>query len=158
MKIKTNKNLAKLTPKKFILNHLIPFILRDAGHGFAMDSWKEPAPKEDGGKEYSFDDIYRRAPACGTVACIGGSIQCLTGLRLNADRKMAHLLGITPDEVEGLFYSWMEYEDGWPKKFAERFTQAETPYQKARVACALLRQIALKGSKVFDYKREQENN
>lgn len=156
MKIEKNKNLTKLTPKKFILNHLIPFILRDAGHGFAMETWKEYAPKEDGGKEYNYDWIQRRAPACGTVACIGGSIQCLTGIK--GIRTSARLLGITPEEANGLFYDWDKYSDGWPQQFSEQFEKAKTPYTKARVACALLREIALKGSKVFDYKKEQEND
>src|SRR5574340_962904 len=113
MQIKKNKRLLRMKPKTFILNYLIPFIMRDAGNGFVMDTWKRKAPKECGGKEYVYDGIERRAPACGTVACIGGSIQCLTGLNFRfAPNKTAKLLGITRDEAYGLFFDWGNLEGG----------------------------------------------
>lgn len=150
MKIKANKNLRKLSPKKFILDHLIPFILRDAGRGFAMDTW-ETKLDEDSEVFDGLDNIWnRKAPACGTAACIGGSIQCLTGLkggnRLLSHGGMAKLLGIKRHQATGLFYDWGPNEGGWPEKYATRFDEANTPYKKARVACSLLRQIAKKGS------------
>lgn len=151
MKIKANKNLTKLSPKKFILKHLIPFILRDAGRGFAMDTWRTHIP--DLGEPLYYDDVKRNAPACGTVACIGGSIQCLTGLDPRTSHtKVAKLLGVTKDQAHGLFFDWAVGEigkNGWPDKYAERYRAANTPYKKARVACSLLKQIAKKGSKAL---------
>lgn len=153
MKIKANKNLAKLSPKKFILNHLIPFIMRDAGRGFAMSEWQSRAISEDANDKYFFDEIKRIAPACGTVACIGGSIECLTGIQVRrndtATKAAAKLLGITKEQADGLFYFWEVGEDGWPQEYAKKFEKSDTPYKKARVACSLLRQIAKKGSKAL---------
>lgn len=145
MEIVRNPKLAKLKPKTFILNHLIPFILRDAGRGFVMEKWKMFVPQD--GKLY-LDGVLRQGPVCNTAACIGGSIQILTGIR---DREEAgKLLGISELDAEKLFFGWRPEDNGWPKKFAERFAAAKTAYGKARVACALLRQIALKGSKVLE--------
>lgn len=121
MKIKANKSLRKLSPKKFILSHLIPFILRDAGRGFAMDTWKET-----GSDSEAFDG--------------------LDGIRLLSHNGMAKLLGIKRHQATGLFYDWEPDEGGWPAKYAIRFDEADTPYKKARVACSLLKQIAKKGS------------
>jgi hypothetical protein len=144
MKIKANKNLQKLSPKRFILDHLIPFIMRDAGRGFAMDMWS--AENRIPGYVYEYDGLKRIGPACGTVACIGGSIQCLTGLREHQLSKMAELLGITEIQAYGLFYHYRPHEDGWPTEYAKRLRDATTPYRRAQVTCSLLRKIANEGS------------
>lgn len=154
MKIKADKNLASLSPKKFILNHLIPFIMRDAGRGFAMNTWKSRITKRT--TRTFFDGIERIAPVCGTVACIGGSIECLTGSRAkngySASEKAAKLLGITQKQAHGLFFGFAVGEGGWPEEYAKKFGKSGTSYKKAQVACSLLRQIAKKGSKALPNK------
>lgn len=155
----------KLPPKQFIETKLIPFILRDQGRGFAMQRWIMGISK---GDEIvgSLDDIpAREAPSCGTVACIGGSIQLLTGLKfvhLNhvfASRyrsdiaAISSLLGISSENARALFYGWRKSSSNetnfWPESFRARFSKARTAYAKARVAASLLRQIAKRGDKVF---------
>lgn len=158
MKIKAGKKLRKMSPKKFILNHLIPFILRDAGRGFAMNHWNISVSDDDD-VQWMDNIADRKVPACGTVACIGGSIECLTGIRGGGDderaAKMSKILGLSEWQTHGLFYDWEPYEGGWPEEYAKRFALADTPYKKARVACALLRQIALKGGKVLPNAEEE---
>jgi len=147
---KPTRRLLKLSPKNFILNHLVPFILRDAGNGFAMETWITMADTDDA--FCGLDGIEdRRAPACKSVSCVGGSIQVLTGLNCGGvePRKAAKLLGITAEQAHGLFYDWEPGEGGWPSKHAERFYAADTPLKKARVTCSLLKQIAKKGSKAL---------
>ena len=88
--------------KKFIKNELIPFILREQGCGFAMQSWWE---EELPGTLTVWDGIKRKTPKCGSVCCIGGTVQMLKKLPSGADRLIAQVMGLTYDEALGLFYA-----------------------------------------------------
>lgn len=134
--------------KRFILEKLIPFILREQGRGFAMSTW---VTKEKPGTEITDLDVdYRKVPGCGAICCIGGSIQMLRGIRNRHNQKeIMNAIGLTKDQMNGLFYQWdgfgVDGTDGriygWPAEFAERFENAKTPYRKAQAAVALLKEI-----------------
>jgi hypothetical protein len=134
--------------KKFILKKLIPFILREQGRGFGMESW---ILDETPGYLSYVDDVPRAVPVCGTICCIGGSIEVLCGLPSSAMSRtkiVANKIGLTLDQANGLFYEWTNgnvgkdgHVYGWPAKFAKRFARASTPYKKARVAVALLKEV-----------------
>jgi len=132
--------------KKFITEKLIPFILRAEGNGFAMDTWKQDFTKQvqndvENGDDFYFDHVNHKFPVCGTVACIGGSIQCLAGVR--GMSNMADMLGLTINQTNTPFYSWDTGRDvhGWPMKFQRQFEARKTPLGKAKVAVALLREV-----------------
>ena len=134
--------------KDFILKKLIPFISREHGRGFAMATWKTSDLEP--GSRGCLDDVVRTIPVCGTVACIGGSVQILKnigGARFS-DFGMGYTraLGLTLDQVKGLFYSWEvggdhDYTCSWPEKFARQFEKARTPYGKSQVAVRLLKEV-----------------
>ena len=141
---------------KFITEKLIPFMQREHGNGFAMGTWISRTRGKwsdlaglQPGDTCEFDSIERPLPPCETVACIGGSIQHLTGRKRNLHKH----LGITHKQADGLFRNWVnegyEYEFGWPEKFITRFDAADTPRKKAAVAVALLKQIILKGGDIL---------
>ena len=134
--------------KKFILNRLIPFILREQGRGFGMSSWKITwiAP----GVLAHVDGINRKVPSCGTVACIGGSIEVLTAVE--GDEAVGAKIGLDAYQADGLFYGWQPSSHknrryGWPKKYARMYDRAKSVYGKARVAAALLREVVRTGGK-----------
>lgn len=124
--------------KKFILEKLIPFVLREQGRGFGMDDWlmKNLEP----GSVSEWDYLPRAVPKCGTIACIGGSIVALKKLSKQSYHHVGAQIGLTAEQSEVLFTGWRE-DEGWPKKYAQRYDTANTPYKKARVACALLREV-----------------
>ena len=134
--------------KDFITKKLIPFILREQGRGFAMDSWIEE-DLEPGGK-FNFDDIDRNVPRCGTVACIGGSAQFL------AKGKDANkVLGLTYEQADTLFYGWEADDEstiGWPEKYVARYAKAKTTLSKAKVAVALLKEVVKTEGKILEAK------
>jgi hypothetical protein len=145
------ENSMNAKQKNFILKKLIPFILREQGRGFGMDGWRRNA---DPGAEEWFDGVTRAVPVCGTVCCIGGSIEVLKKYNHIAGPNSAvamgtRELGITNAQAYGLFYGWglggVSLDGisvhGWPLEFAERFRDATTPYRKARVAAALLKDV-----------------
>src|SRR5580658_8642217 len=66
-----------LGPKKFVQQYLFPAMRREHGNGFAMQVW---CCKTDH-KDYYFDDVERPAPACGTVACIGGTLDIVLNMK-----------------------------------------------------------------------------
>jgi hypothetical protein len=128
--------------KNFILNKLIPFITREHGRGFGMSSWRWAGTP---GEISAQDNVERKIPVCGTVACIGGSVQILKKSKAK-DRGLAKILGLTTRQVKGLFYRWEPgcYTDevtAWPEKFAVAFDKAITPYGKAMVAVRLLKEV-----------------
>lgn len=139
------------TQKKFILKKLIPFILREQGRGFIMEDWAltdlEP------GKIIQMDGVTRKAPACGTVCCIGGSTEFLKhrcSLGTQNEVLIASDLGLTLDQTHGLCYNWEGLsthagEDGnryaWPMKFKMEFAARTTTLGKARVAVRLLQEV-----------------
>ena len=142
--------------KKFILNKLIPFILREEGRGFAMSAWcHRNLPV---GEEMFYDDTAREVPVCGTVACIGGSAQLLSSIN---GRPVANwertIMGLTDEQADGLFYrreqgNQKRWGVGWPDKFAIRYKKAATPLGKAKVAVALLKEVVKTNGKCLEAK------
>jgi hypothetical protein len=132
--------------KNFILRRLIPFISREHGRGFAMGTWKKNLPV---GWVEEFDNISRKVPFCGTVACIGGTTQLLCHPKSHkqiSNRTLGKIFGLSREQVQGLCFYWepgdancMEY--AWPEKFADAFADAKTPYGKAMVAVRLLKEV-----------------
>lgn len=133
--------------KKFITKKLIPFVLREQGRGFAMSVWDLAVTA---GAVRKIDDVLRVIPKCNTVACIGGSIQVLSGGVANSTERAAPLLGLSYGRAHGLFYGWEVGHGGWPKEFALRYARAKTTLGKARVAVALLREVVRTNGKVLD--------
>lgn len=136
--------------KRFIRRKLIPFILREHGHGFQMHGWIE---YETPGSRVECDGILRKVPKCGTICCIGGSVQILKSLAGRGTFACAEALGLTGLQARGLFYHWdgeESYVDdtdgsyhfyGWPEKFATAFAQRKSAFGKARVAVRLLEEV-----------------
>lgn len=146
------KKVAAKTKKRvnaaFITKKLIPFILREQGRGFQMASWIDRVIP---GKMYGHRDLNEdiKAPKCGTAACVGGSVQVLVPDLVHDAFDASAYLGLSDDEGRGLFYGWTEEGTtcryggyvGWPMKSVEAFEKADTALGKAKVACALLKQI-----------------
>ena len=122
--------------KRFILNKLCPFLLREQGRGFEMYRWLH---KETTGTYFHFDTNRRvRTPTCGTVCCIGGSIQHLKRtLGGSYFETVGRLIGLNMAQSDILFSSDIR----WPQPFAQRYMDAKTPYQQAKVAVALLKKV-----------------
>ena len=163
--------------KKFIREKLIPYVLRDQGRGFAMSEWlnTELIPFEPI-DDFCYDDVKNRvAPACGTVACIGGSIEALTRKIEDKARnydfeegELAEHIGLTVVQGHTLFYGWAGSEDmdplydytlsedgeticpPWPPKYVAAYARAKTPLAKAKVAVRLLEEVAKTGGKILN--------
>lgn len=137
--------------KKFILEKLIPFILREQGRGFDMCRWRKTGIIS---KTYFNHELSRkvRTPACGAVACIGGSVGWLTGKSGRIARGRA--LGLNVDQCDGLFYGWIPGRDshGWPTKFIKAHKRATTAMGKAKVAVALLKEVVRTEGKCLELK------
>ncbi len=149
--------------KDFILNELIPFIQRDHGNGFAMEIWLGESehllrnlPDQD---RLRFAD--RPLPACGTVCCIGGSIDYLMckkmfppdSFGLNDVNQMlteistqdtARFIGLDFRKGHDLFF-----EKDWPPAYKKRFAEAKNPQEQADIACDLLREVVETNGKVL---------
>ena len=145
--------------QEFIRKELIPFILREQGRGFGMARWVFHLSP---GTEYRVDQVDRIVPVCGTVACIGGSVNFLT-MRKNPSIPPYEIsnidlatkaLGLTRDQGKGLFMRWQGAmgRNHWPVKFAEKYRRARTPLGKARVAAALLKEVARTKGKCLKHK------
>jgi hypothetical protein len=130
--------------KNFILKELIPFILREEGRGFGMGYWMEKGPI---GARLSVDGIPRGIPRCGTVACIGGSVNVLAGGY--EEDAAATALGLSSRRAHTLFYGW---ERNWPKRFSQGYRNAHTTLGKANVVVRLLREVVRTNGKVLDTK------
>lgn len=130
--------------KKFLSVTLPKFILREQGRGFGMSYWL--AKKDYFGKYCRADGIKRAIPKCDTVACIGGSIEHLLRLPPTTDsRNLGKLIGLTGLEAQALFYRWYGFREGrvqWPRPFMGKYEKAKTPLAKAKVAVALLKEVA----------------
>jgi hypothetical protein len=124
--------------KRFILRKLIPFILREQGRGFAMSTWADKHLAK--GSRFEFDEVERLTPVCGTVACIGGSVDVLKGYKTRTWRRAAKALGLSDLQANTLFFRW-DVGDGWPERFRHAYAKAKQPLTKAKVACALLREV-----------------
>src|ERR1700689_5113787 len=125
--------------KKFIEDKLIPFILRENGRGFSMVYWRY---REQPGRPLEADAL-RLVPKCGTVACIGGSIEIL--INEPGEGVQANKLGLTIEQYDALCYGWKKtngttYGGFWPDKFCEAYAKVKTPLAKAKVAIRLLRE------------------
>jgi hypothetical protein len=144
--------------KNFITKKLIPFILREQGRGFGMTYWNtEEDCETEAGDIFSIDGLSRKVPVCGTVCCIGGSIEHLMGRRAIASK----ILGLTRNQVQGLFYNWEEEFPndglfGWPEKFAKQFEARKSPLGKAKVAVALLKEVVRTNGKCLNPKTPKE--
>lgn len=142
--------------RKFILKTLIPFVLREHGNGFAMDTWHTAVPP---GNLFASDEIERKVPACGMVCCLGGSIQAIKdipGSGIGMTAELGAFLGLTPEEARGLFYHWYGKDEyRWPAKYMRMFAARKTPLGKAKVACALLTEIAMNGGACLHGKAEE---
>lgn len=134
--------------KLFMRDTLPQFIVREQGAAFAMEEWL--LDDSDSGiepnKTITLDGILRTIPTCGTVSCIGGSVELLLGMR--TERPVSHTLlaermGLSYQESDALFYGWMGPADdevgeyAWPQSFAERYEEADTTLEKAVVAAEL---------------------
>ena len=159
-----------LQQKNFIREKLIPFVLREQGRGFAMSQWLGDYIPFTKGK---FDGVRRKIPACGTVACLGGSIEALS-MKIdkvttevesgNYDNdEMARKIGLTPRQGHTLFFGWRgskymdkfydeEPVEAWPAKYILSFKNAKTPFTKAKVAVALLEEVVKTNGKILDPK------
>lgn len=124
--------------KKFILTKLIPFIMRENGRGFEMETWKFRIL--DGETKYFHSNTNKTisAPKCGTVCCIGGSIQILK--RLDSDmgfNSAGELIGLSSSQSHKLFSASIV----WPEPFASRYKKAKTPLTQAKIACEVLKEV-----------------
>lgn len=116
-------------PEKFCKDVLFPFMEREEGRGFAMETIISSALTP--GKEIYFDAVRRKVPICGTVACILGSIELL--VNTTNLRSMGKLLGLDYDDASTLFNGW-DIEGGWPKKYAQKYENATTAWEKFLIA------------------------
>lgn len=137
--------MSPLDPKRLIIeNLLIPFILRDQGRGFSMETWKCKIPAN---ILQTLDGISRRGPTCGTVCCIGGTL-CYFDIS-------PQTIGLNKDNADALFYGWesqgchfLSRGRYWRRSYRIAFKKAKTTLEKAKVAVQLLRDFA-DGKKVF---------
>jgi hypothetical protein len=139
----------QVTPeqKRFILEDLSTAILREEGRGFAMSIWLRMHCQDE--QRLSFDGVLRDIPSCGTVACIGGTILMITkNPEYYYCRELAmgtNYLGLTYEEVDGLFYRWSPdysaWQYCWPQPFMEDFNVVSTTIEKAQIAVALLAEV-----------------
>lgn len=122
--------------KKFILEKLCPFILREQGRGFIMQHWSINTNSD---KYYYSDKIgYIKSPQCGTVCCIGGSIDILTKCKIPHDEVM----GLPEEMLNGLFYGFDGHDEcAWPDKYVLALENAKTPLAAAKVAVKLLHEV-----------------
>lgn len=154
---------------KFIREKLIPFVLREQGRGFAMEVWQRTGLEPN--ETWFYDDLLlsRKVPKCGTIACIGGSVEALVQKRkktgpwkwwvdteIDGEKydfrvvSAAPLLGISYKNTNKLFYHWNTGDEGWPLKHLTAFAKAKTPLQQAKIACKFLGEIAERGDAAFE--------
>jgi hypothetical protein len=78
-------------------------------------------------------------PKCGTIACIGGWLAILNAknpkrVKTFNVRTLATVLGVTRKQVFRLIaFTWTS-TNGWPARFSNRYKEAGTAKQKAKVA------------------------
>lgn len=132
--------------KEFIRKKLIPFIRRENGKGFSMWNW------------LSLGLAYPTAPKCGTIACIGGSIELLMLQEKNlikTDDKdhfvymgreplddvgeltipvLGKRIGLSTDEAHALFYDFGVNDEPVIQKDGSQYGWP-LKYRKAYVKC-----------------------
>lgn len=129
--------------KQFILKKLIPFVLREQGRGFCMEVWRKSFNSR---SLISFDGIDRRIPSCGSVCCIGGSIEVLKRKKELGFEETGKLIGLNFSQSFKLFTERIE----WPEKYETQWNAAKTALAKAKVAAALLREVVRTDGMVLD--------
>lgn len=152
--------------KDFITEELCPFILREQGNGFAMESWSYYWPESD--RLMHFDGVLHQRPACNTVACVGGSVELLTREKDSTHDRYATVsqaLGLSIAQTTTLCYGWKGTPSRWlpqlwPTRYVERYAQAETALAKAEVVVALLHEVVATDGAVLDEgeKYEEDGN
>lgn len=155
---RTFQYFKQIGAKAFCDKFLFPAMRREHGNGFAMQTWGiQIGP----GVQNEFDDVVRPAPACGTVCCIGGTIENLTTGSENP-AELGELLGLDHYDAYALFFRW-NFKPGhpeqalpetrcWPTDLQEKFKNARTPLQKERVAEQMVRLAVKTKGKVFHVK------
>lgn len=140
--------------KAFITDKLIPAIMRDQGRGFGMSWWHDQV---DPGSFYESDGLIRKVPACGTVCCIGGTIDLLKNKDadpFSGGVKTGRTIGLNAERSRALFYGWTGVSVGidgsWPDKYQKAYTKARTTAGKAGVACRLLREVVRTEGRCLD--------
>lgn len=123
------KKALTMNPETFVKNYLFPFMRRESGNGFAMADWIR-----DVRHSFMVDGVERDAPACGTAACIGGSMELILGTE--SRREIAAVLGLPHYATYSLFFNWGFDIGGnsWPADLARAFSKATTPMEKEQVA------------------------
>lgn len=134
----------KMGPRKFVNNHLFPFMRRENSNGFAMSMWRNNLHSflyQENPIFYG-DGIKHGVPACGTAGCIGGSMEIVLGLPIHGatTSMLGKILGITEKQAGGLFFRWRDNQidasdkTGWSKHFRRLFTEGKSPQEKEQVA------------------------
>jgi hypothetical protein len=135
--------------KAFILDKLIPFILREQGRGFVIDVWRDNVTP---GCLLPWAEPPRKAPSCGTIGCIGGSIEVLLG-HTEPDPistlQIEKATGLSPQQQDILFFRW---DSLWPNPFAQKLGGAKTPLAQAKVVVALLKEVVRTEGRILDTK------
>lgn len=146
----------KIGPKEFCRQFLFPVMEREHGTGFAMQNWSYDVQP---GSVVNKDGLTRVAPDCGTMCCIGGTIQhlCIQTAELKATcelfslNKYGELLGLDVYTTESLFYRWdMNLPRAWPEPLAQKFADAETPAEKVKIAEQMVRLAVRTKGKCFN--------
>jgi len=140
-----------------IRTKLIPFILREHGSGFGMSTWISVAKP---GTKVRFDDVTRRFPCSGTVACIGGSVELLSHKHTSIGQ--AKWLGLTDYEYHILCHRWEPSDCGftdyhWPLAYVQQFKKAKNSLAKAKVAVRLLEEVIRTKGKCLHSARSQHD-
>jgi len=88
------------------------------------DDWKNGI-----GEGMVMEDLSCEMPPCKTASCIAGTANLLTGGRkLSSAVRARKVLGLGDQE---LFHSGL-----WPYPFNQKYLEAKTPRQRAKIACA----------------------
>ena len=137
--------------KKFITKKLFPFILREQGRGFSMFHWSASVHP---GNKITIDGLTRRAPSCGIIACIGGSVEALRVThhpiyRPPTMEEIAASIGLSYPRGRILFFGW-QTKEMWPNKFRIAYAKARSVIGKARVAVSLLHEVVRTSGKILD--------
>ena len=135
------------TQKQFITKKLIPFIEREGGRGFIMQNWLKDCLVP--GETCYKDRLPRKVPICGTVACIGGSIEVLKkprgGYGYIEAVEAGKEIGLDDLQSNILFAASIR----WPEPFRRRYLKAKTVRTQAKVAADLLREMVRTNRKVL---------
>lgn len=90
------------------------------------------------GVKVETDGILHRMPECGTAACIAGWTCLLEKNPKNVDTYVRTRIGKWSDTAAALLgiskgYDRLFFVDYWPERFQERFYEAKTKLQQAKI-------------------------